>query len=220
MSGICLTTKSSFRKIFVRPVGLFAVPPHRFVGPGAYTSGLHISLVGGNLSWHATAFVKNLTHHKDGTRLSAREKLILFVLADSHNVEQGNCAWLSVPKAAMAALTSERRFSALLQRLESKGTLRIQRREGRSNLYFFPGLDTPAKISGVKKLNCGTPPLELQHPTPATAVAPIASIEPLGTDIQPASRPSDMSLILKAIEESRKQKRPADDILKELRGAA
>src|SRR6266481_4536706 len=57
------------------------------------------------MSWRATAFVKPLSTHPDGTKLTAREKLILFVLADSHNDEY-DCAWLGFKKAAAAALTS------------------------------------------------------------------------------------------------------------------
>ena len=87
------------------------------VGAGATTLAF-ILFVEGNLSWHASGFVKTLTHHKDGTRLSAREKLILFVLADSHNETRGNCAWLGIEKAAHDALTSRSRFLELLKRLE------------------------------------------------------------------------------------------------------
>src|SRR5882724_158192 len=103
------------------------------------------SYVEGLLSWKATAFVKPLTKHADDTPLSAREKLILFVLADSHNEDRGNCAWIGIEKAAKNSLTSRSRFIELLGRLEKKGTIRIERREGRSNLYFFPDLEPVLK---------------------------------------------------------------------------
>jgi len=158
------------------------------------------------LSWRATAHVKPLTHHGDGTPLSAREKLILFVIADYHN-EDYNCAWMSVTKAARASLTSERRFRELLQRLEKRKTLEIERREGRTNRYFFPGLTPPQFSQGSKKHPCNPripPLLQLPHPTPATATAsePLSNLK----ESEPSPPAADISIserVRKAEERSR-----------------
>jgi len=176
------------------------------------------SSVEGHLSWHASGFVKNLTHHKDGSRLSAREKLILFVLADSHNEDRGNCAWIGIEKAARAALTSRSRFIELLNRLETKGTIRVQRREGQSNLYFFPDLpvresDPPPKRP-VRESDPTRPIATGPHPSDSCRTQ--AFNEPLGTAIQPASRPV-IDIALEAIQESHRTGENADDILKRLR---
>jgi hypothetical protein len=124
------------------------------------------------MSWKASAFVKPLTHHKDGTRLSAREKLILFVLADSHN-DARNCAWISITLAAKDALTSRSRFIELIKRLESKGTIRIERRIGMSSLYFFP--DLPVRESDPPVVT--TRPIAT-GPHPSDSCRTQASIEP------------------------------------------
>lgn len=137
------------------------------------------------MSWRASAHVKPMTTHADGTRLSAREKLILFVLADSHN-DDYDCAWPGLTKAAAQSLTSRRRFIELMKRLEEKGTIAVERREGRSNLYRFPGL-----------VQSSHPPVKNLHPTSPVATAPPSAIaaapEPIssleGTDIQPLAGP-------------------------------
>jgi hypothetical protein len=172
-------------------------------------SNLRVFLV----SWRASAFVKPLTHHQDGTPLTAREKLILFVLADSHN-DDYDCAWPGLTKASQQALTSRRRFIDLIKRLEDHGTITVERREGRSNLYRFSALVQPLHPptpKGVKGL----------HPTSATATArggatataPEPSLSPQVANI----RPLPAALISQAIEQSRKTGRSADDILNELR---
>jgi hypothetical protein len=168
------------------------------------------------MSWHASGYVKNLTHHNDGTRLSAREKLILFVLADSHNENRGNCAWLGIEKAARAALTSRSRFIQLLKRLEEKGTIRIERREGQSSLYFFPNLPVLELDPPVRKSDPTRPIATGPHPSDSCRTQ--AFNEPLRTDIQPLAGPVYINLVQKAISESQKTKYPnkvsADELLK------
>lgn len=73
----------------------------------------------------------------------AREKLLLFVLADYHN-EERNCAWAGLTSISKAALTSRRHIVTLLDDLERKGTLIIQRRTHETNLYWFVGLPSEA----------------------------------------------------------------------------
>ena len=170
----------------------------------------------GEMSWHASGFVKNLTHHKDGTRLSAREKLILFVLADSHNEDRGNCAWIGIEKAAENSLTSRSRFIELLGRLEGKGTIRIERREGRSNLYFFP--DLPVRESDSYKNRNRTPPVLPPDPTRPTAIGP-KPLEPIGTDIQARYARPVIDMVQEAIKESQRTGRDGDEILRELKAA-
>lgn len=168
----------------------------------------------GMLSWRASAFVKSLTRHPDGTRLTAREKLILFVLADCHNDDK-DFAWPGLDSASDQSLTSRSRFCQLIKRMEEKGTLEIERRQGKSNLYRFAGL-----------VRSSDPPVRLSDPTRSIAMRPHpsdscdtrTSIEPLVTDIA-VRPPLSMYQIEEAIRESQRQHRPADDILKEMRDA-
>jgi len=177
------------------------------------------SLLGGIVSWHASGYVKKLTHHKDGTRLTAREKLILFVLADSHNEDRGNCAWIGIEKAARDSLTSRSRFIELLGRLEAKGTISVQRRQGQSNLYFFPDLPVresdPPTPRPVRKSDPTRPIATGPHPSDSCRTQ--AFNEPLGTDIQPLGERPHINLVLQAIEESKRTGESADTILKQLK---
>jgi len=171
------------------------------------------------LSWTASAHVKNLTHHKDGTRLSAREKLILFVLADSHNESKGNCAWIGIEKAAVASLTSRSRFIELLKRMEEKGTIHVERREGQSNLYFFPDLHPSENRTPLPSKSDPTRPIAT-GPHPSDSCRTQAFNEPSVTDIQPlpvGKRPVDF--LDQAIQESHRTGESADDIIKRLREA-
>lgn len=189
------------------------------LGPGAVTSGLPFD--GGDLSWRASAHIKPLTHHPDGSPLTAREKLILFVLADSHNDDYGY-AWLSVGKAAGHSLTSRSRFLELLARLEAKKTILVEHRQGKTSLYRFPELPVResdrSKKAPVQQSDTTRPIASAPHPSDSCRTQ--AFNEPLGTDIQPASRPLSPSMIEEAIRRSRAEHRPADEILAELRGPA
>lgn len=75
--------------------------------------------------------------HPDGSKLTAREKLLLFVLADYHNDDR-DCAWAGLTVLAVHSLTSRRHLITLLEILERKGTLYIERRTQNTNLYRFP----------------------------------------------------------------------------------
>jgi hypothetical protein len=124
------------------------------------------------MSWQATAFVDDLDTHADGSRLIAREKLILYVLANAHNRDYG-CCWLSVTKACKRALTSRSRFLFLLGRLESRGTISVERREGRTNLYRITGL--VLKQDGLDKklvLKQDPPTRPITGPTRPVATGP------------------------------------------------
>jgi hypothetical protein len=57
------------------------------------------------MSWHATAWVKDLRACPDGAALSRGQKLLLFVLADYHNTAQ-KLAWPSVLTLAAESLLS------------------------------------------------------------------------------------------------------------------
>lgn len=160
---------------------------------GATTSAF-ILFVEGIMSWRASAYVKPLTEHPNGTKLTAREKLILFVLADSHNEERGNCAWISIDKAARDSLTSRSRFIELLSRIERMGTVAIERREGKSNLYRFPYLPVresdPYTVPPVRKSDPTRPIATGPHPSDSYRTQ--ASIEPSRTDITAPSAPSSL----------------------------
>jgi hypothetical protein len=154
-----------------------------------------------------------MTRHGDGSRLSAREKLILFVLADSHN-DDYDCAWPGLTKAAGQALTSRRRFIELIKRLEEKGTITVERREGKSNLYRFPGLVQSSHPTG-KELHGGSATAIALGGAIATAPKPSESL--LVADIQPRYARPVIDMVQEAIGESQRTGEEADVILKRLR---
>ena len=86
------------------------------------------------MSWKATAAVKVLTHDASGEILTAREKLLLFVLADYHNDEQ-RAAWAGLTALAKASLTSRKHVITLLARLAKRGLIAIESRPQKTNLY-------------------------------------------------------------------------------------
>jgi hypothetical protein len=175
-----------------------------------------LPLVGEAMSWKATYWVKTLVQHPDGKPLTARQKLILFVLADYHHDEKG-FAWVSVRRAAKEALTSPNWFSAITSTLEKHGSIEIERREGQSNLYRFPALCKPL----VQSEKEAVPNL---HAVPQSRVGNSTTVqsgtEPLSsknlTDIAPLKR-SPIQILDEALEINRRTKRPTDEILKELR---
>lgn len=167
-----------------------------------------------NMSWRATAHVKPLTKHADGTPLSAREKLILFVLADSHN-DDYDYAWPGLTRAAEQSLTSRRRFIDLMKRLEDRGTITVERREGRSNLYRFPGLVQSSHPLPVPELHPTSAVVTAPPSATATAPKPLSSLE--GTDIQPRYARPVIEMASEAIRESQRTGENADKILERLR---
>lgn len=177
--------------------------------PASYMEGL--------MSWKATYFVKTLTHHPNGKPLTARQKLVLFVLADYHHDERG-CAWVSVRKAAQEALTSPTWLVIILKTLEKHGTLTIERREGKSHLYRFPGLCKPLEQSPCKPL--AQPQVLDLHTTVQARVAHTVQVqsgteplEPSGTVIQAETsfRPADYFDL--ALQERRRTGKTVDEIL-------
>ncbi|OLE54197.1 MAG: hypothetical protein AUG51_09405 [Acidobacteria bacterium 13_1_20CM_3_53_8] len=97
------------------------------------------------MSWKATAYVKGLKLAPNGEKVKRGEKLVLFVLADSHN-EDRRGAWPSVPLLARSALLSARRVREVLKQCRQKGVICYESREkdhggNDSNFYRFCALD-------------------------------------------------------------------------------
>jgi helix-turn-helix protein len=117
------------------------------------------------VSWKATAFVKPMTHYRDGTKMRAAEKLLLFVLADDHNEGRGY-AWPSQKTLAKNSLMSDRQVRRLLAKILSKNwplRVELQPKSGKfemgSSHYYFvfdeDKLSSPIdgradKLSGVR----------------------------------------------------------------------
>jgi len=101
------------------------------------------------MSWRATSYVKRLRCHADGTPLTAREKLILFVVADYYDDRRG-CAWPGFSVLSEEALTSRRHLGTLLEQIEGHGTLAIERSDGRSNSYRLPKLAKTREASSLE----------------------------------------------------------------------
>lgn len=162
------------------------------------------------MSWKASAYVKNLTTHGDGTRLSAREKLILFVLADSHN-EELDCAWIGIKKAAVAALTSRSRFIELVNRLEARGTIQIERRQGNSSRYIFHNLPVQESDHHLSRNRTTTRPTATGRGGPiATGPKPLSNHQESKPKPTAASRPSSIPTVEKEENPAAQRKRFAE----------
>lgn len=101
------------------------------------------------MSWKATAYVKEIVVCPDGRRITVSEKLLCFILADYHRIDE-NLAWPSLPRLARESLLSERQARRCLQSLETKKVIRIEKGLGRGNIstYSFPALDVAEQIKG------------------------------------------------------------------------
>ena len=113
------------------------------------------------MSWRATAWVNKLRG------ITRSEKLLLFVLSDRYNEDEG-CARPSIPTIAEEALMSQRTAYRVISALEKKGILEVVDRPGTSNRYTFNDHPTPAKMTGV------TPDINVSfpQPTPDSGVTP------------------------------------------------
>ena len=102
------------------------------------------------MSWHATAWVKDLQVCPDGTRLSRGQKLLLFVLADYHNTSLKQ-AWPSVLTLAAEAMLSASQTKRDLRYLEEHLVIERCRPKshgkGHLNAYRFLALDAPDELS-------------------------------------------------------------------------
>jgi hypothetical protein len=89
------------------------------------------------MSWRATAYVSALIEN-----LTAREKLLLFVLSDYYNDDK-QVAWPSMGVLAKKALVSERHAQRLLASLEEKGFIKRTIRHGlQTTLYDICALSS------------------------------------------------------------------------------
>lgn len=102
------------------------------------------------MSWHATAWVKELHKCPDGAQLSRGQKLLLFVLADYHNTSAKQ-AWPSVLTLASESLLSISQAKRDLKYLEEHLVIERARprKYGRGYLtaYRFLELDAPKLLA-------------------------------------------------------------------------
>lgn len=98
------------------------------------------------MSWKATAYVKELVRCPDGAELSAGQKLLLFVIADTHNTVK-NVAWPGLKSLAEDSLCSIRQAQRHIQYMVEHRVIRqlIPENQGRGKtcLYQFCELDKP-----------------------------------------------------------------------------
>ena len=118
------------------------------------------------MSWIATAAVKSLTDN-----LTAREKLIMFLLSDYHNEHTGQCN-PGHKRFATEALSSRRHLQRVLHSLEQKGFITILHGGGRqSNQYLLTCLDPSPTGDTVSPVTSGGR-TQLCHPSLDIAVSP------------------------------------------------
>lgn len=89
--------------------------------------------------------MKGMTIAPNGELLSAREKLVAMVLADSHQDKAKHFTYPSVDSIAAESLCDRRSCQRYLDALERKGVIRRLRPAnqgaGMTTFYFFPALD-------------------------------------------------------------------------------
>lgn len=98
------------------------------------------------MSAKASAYAKELTICPNGEMISAREKLVLMVLADSHQAKEGSFTFPSVDTIAEESRCDRRSCQRYLAALERKGAIRRLRPAnqgaGMRTYYFFPEIET------------------------------------------------------------------------------
>jgi Helix-turn-helix domain len=118
------------------------------------------------MSWHATAWVKDLRARPDGAALSRGQKLLLFVLADYHNTAQ-KLAWPSVLTLAAESLLSVSQTKRDLSYLEDHCVIQRCRPEryGKGHLtgYAFLALDDPAMLAQLLAKRVHHEPFSIPH---------------------------------------------------------
>jgi len=97
------------------------------------------------MSARASAYAKGLLVCPNGELISPREKLVLMVLADSHQDRAGRFTYPSVSTIAEDSMCDKRSCQRYMASLERKGAIRRMRpaNQGRSQItyYFFAELD-------------------------------------------------------------------------------
>lgn len=116
------------------------------------------------MSWKATAYTKDLRVGVGGEKITRSEKLLLFIIADYYNDEQGE-AWPSVKALAEDAIMSQQLVKQVRQSLVRKGVLTVRQvlKEDGSfapSRYSFADLDTRRKLTHPPVGNpCKEPPV-------------------------------------------------------------
>lgn len=94
------------------------------------------------MSWQATGYVKPLRVSSTGKEITRGEKLVLLLLADYIHPDTG-VAWPSMETIADEAMYERRQVIRILESLESKNFITIERSEGKStNRYRICGVVT------------------------------------------------------------------------------
>lgn len=139
------------------------------------------------MSWRATAAVKGLADN-----LTAREKLVLFLLSDHHNEHTGQC---NPGKKALAAqaMSSQRHLQRVLRSLEAKGFIRVLSGGGRqTNQYLLtcvdglPTPDTMSPVTSTSPLTPCPPSGDTMSPQPGHSYVTRTVIEPLKEPVTPS----------------------------------
>jgi hypothetical protein len=123
------------------------------------------------MSWKMSAKAKDVLCGVDGEEITTTEKLVLLVLADYHNEEDGY-AWPSVATLAKKCLSSDRTIQNSLKHLQACGLLVIQEIRGQKSRYFLLG-ETPENTAPVQ-------PVVEEPPQPRVNSVSVSIIEPQG----------------------------------------
>lgn len=114
------------------------------------------------MSWKATGWAKDIHG------ISRSEKLLLLVLCDYYNEEE-HAAWPSTERLAKDAEMSRRHVIRLLDRLEQRGIIEIQRAGGYHKNRYSINRDMKSTLTPDVTVNCdiqmshepkGEPPIE------------------------------------------------------------
>lgn len=125
------------------------------------------------MSWQASGFVKSITTSETGFAITRGEKLVLLLLADYTNPENG-IAWPSIDTLAEEGLYERRQILRIIDSLEEKGFIEVEHSEGRkTNKYRIIGIVT--KCHRLKKTNSDIPPIpnsDILEPNGDIAMSP------------------------------------------------
>lgn len=102
------------------------------------------------MSWKMAGKAKDILCGRNSEPITTTEKLLMLVIADYHNEEDG-FAWPSVATLAEKCLSSVRTIQASIKHLQECGLLRVEEIRGERSRYYLLE-DTPANSSGVQPI--------------------------------------------------------------------
>jgi hypothetical protein len=136
------------------------------------------------MSWKMAGRVKDILCGMRGEPITTTQKLVLLVLADSYNEDEG-CAWPKVETLARQCLCDERSIQRSISHLCEVGLLSVEKSSGpgKANCYY------PLPQGDIKSPTTkGVTPVSGKGVTPVSEIQNVSINEPIEEKIEPIAR--------------------------------